>query len=255
MISFTGSTVVGQKIGAVAGHDMKRLLLELGGKGAAIVFDDADLKTAIGGIGSVWSFHSGQICTAPTRVLAHRKVYDHVVAGLEKYAQALKVGDPLERDTVVGPVISSMHRDRIEGYVESGRADGGSIVVGGERPDIDKGYFVNPTLIADCRGDMTVVQEEIFGPVVVVVPFDDDDEVVDLANSTSFGLYDYVFSADSARAMQVAKQLRTGNVGINTAQRNHEMPFGGFKSSGVGRDGGSFGLHAYSEMQSLVWST
>lgn len=253
MISFTGSTAVGQKIGEVAGRDMKRLLLELGGKGAAIVLDDADLRTAIGTIGSVWAFHSGQICTAPTRVLAHRAVYDQVVDGLAQYAKALKVGDPLERDTVVGPVISAVHRDRIEGYVESGRSDGGTVVVGGERPDLERGYYVAPTLIADCRIDMKVVQEEIFGPVVVVVPFDDDDDVVELANSTSYGLYDYVFSSDTVKAMEIGKQLRTGNVGINTAQRNHEMPFGGFKMSGVGRDGGSFGLYAYSEMQSLVW--
>jgi acyl-CoA reductase-like NAD-dependent aldehyde dehydrogenase len=255
MISFTGSTVVGRSIGAVAGGDMKRLLMELGGKGAAIVFDDADLKNAIGTIGSVWAFHSGQICTAPTRVLAHRKVYDQVVAGLEQYANALSVGDPTEPSTIVGPVISAVHRDRIEGYIESGRADGGTVVAGGDRPELDKGYFVKPTLIADCRSGMKVVQEEIFGPVVVVVAFDDDDEVVDLANSTDFGLYDYVFSGDTARAMAVGQQLRTGTVGINTAQRNHEMPFGGFKQSGVGRDGGSFGLYAYSEMQSLVWSS
>jgi acyl-CoA reductase-like NAD-dependent aldehyde dehydrogenase len=234
---------------------MKRLLLELGGKGAAIVLDDADQKTAIQTIGSVWSFHSGQICTAPTRVLAQRGVYDQVVAGLQQYAGALKVGDPLERDTVLGPVITSVHRDRIEGYIESGRTEGGTVVAGGDRPDFDRGYFVAPTLIADCRSDMKVVQEEIFGPVVVVVPFDDEDEVVALANGTSFGLYDYVFSKDAPKAMAIGKQLRTGNVGINTAQRNHEMPFGGFKLSGVGRDGGSFGLHAYSEMQSLVWSS
>jgi acyl-CoA reductase-like NAD-dependent aldehyde dehydrogenase len=253
MISFTGSTVVGRSIGAVAGGDMKRLLMELGGKGAAIVFDDADLKNAIGTIGSVWAFHSGQICTPPTRVLAHRKVYDQVVAGLEQYANALSVGDPTEPSTIVGPVISAVHRDRIEGYIESGRADGGTVVAGGDRPELDKGYFVKPTLIADCRSGMKVVQEEIFGPVVVVVAFDDDDEVVDLANSTDFGLYDYVFSGDTARAMAVGQQLRTGNVGINTAQRNHEAPFGGFKMSGVGRDGGSFGLQAYSELQSIVW--
>jgi acyl-CoA reductase-like NAD-dependent aldehyde dehydrogenase len=254
MISFTGSTTVGQRIGSVAGHDMKRLLLELGGKGASIIFDDADLKQAISGTGSVWAFHSGQICTAPTRALVQRGVYDQVVAGLQQYAGALKTGDPLERDTVVGPVISSAHRDRIEGYVESGRSEGGTVVAGGERPgDLEHGFYVPPTLVADCRADMKIVQEEIFGPVIVVVPFDDPDEVVALANSTSFGLYDYVWSKDSAKAMHVAQQLRTGNVGINTVQRNHEMPFGGFKMSGVGRDGGTFGLWAYSELQSIVW--
>ncbi|MGH9138307.1 MAG: aldehyde dehydrogenase family protein [Acidimicrobiales bacterium] len=253
MISFTGSTAVGQRIGAVAGHDMKRLLLELGGKGAGLVFDDADLNSAVATISSVWAFHSGQICTAPTRVLAQRGVYDQVVAGLEKSAARLKVGDPLEPDTIVGPVISAAHRERVEGHVRAGADDGGSVVVGGERPELPTGFYVAPTLIADCKPGMTVVQEEIFGPVVVVVPFDEEDEGVALANSTSFGLYDYVFSADTARAMRVAKQLRCGNVGINTAQRNHEAPFGGFKLSGVGRDGGSFGLHAYSELQSIVW--
>jgi acyl-CoA reductase-like NAD-dependent aldehyde dehydrogenase len=253
MVSFTGSTAVGQRIGAVAGHDMKRLLLELGGKGAALVFDDADLRTAISTIVSVWAFHSGQICTAPTRVLAQRGVYDKLVAGLQAAAGSLKVGDPLEKDTVLGPVISAAHRDRVESYVRAGIDEGGTVVAGGDRPDIATGFYVAPTLIADCKPGMTVVQEEIFGPVAVVVPFDDEDEGVALANGTDFGLYDYVFSADTARAMRVAKQLRSGNVGVNTAQRNHEAPFGGFKLSGVGRDGGSFGLHAYSELQSIVW--
>lgn len=254
MVSFTGSTVVGQRIGEVAGRDMKRLLLELGGKGACIVFDDADLKTAITAITSVWAFHSGQICTAPTRVIAQRGIYDQLVEGLKAASGRLKVGDPVEKDTVLGPVITGVHRDRIEGYVASGRDEGGTVVVGGERPDVDgKGFFVEPTLIADCKPGMRVVQEEIFGPVIVVVPFDDEDEVVGIANSTDFGLYDYVFSTDTAKAYDVARQLRTGNVGINTVQRNHETPFGGFKLSGVGRDGGKFGFHAYSEMQSIVW--
>jgi acyl-CoA reductase-like NAD-dependent aldehyde dehydrogenase len=180
-------------------------------------------------------------------------VYDQYVAGLSQAAGYLKVGDPLEADTVLGPVISGPHRDRVEGYVRSGADEGGTIVAGGSRPDLPTGFYVSPTLIADCKAGMKVVQEEIFGPVVVVVPFDDEDEAVSLANGTDFGLYDYVFSKDSARAMRVARQLRSGNVGINTAQRNHEAPFGGFKLSGVGRDGGSFGLHAYSELQSIVW--
>ena len=254
MVSFTGSTGVGQAIGAVAGYDMKRLLLELGGKGACIVFDDADLKTAITGITSVWAFHSGQICTAPTRVLAQRGIYDQLVAGLEQAAGHLTVGDPNERTTVLGPVITEVHRNRIEGYIASARDEGATIVTGGERPDIGgKGFYVAPTLIADAKQGMKVVQEEIFGPVITVVPFDDAGEVAALANSTDFGLYDYVFSTDTAKAYETAQQLRTGNVGINTVQRNHETPFGGFKMSGVGRDGGRFGFHAYSELQSIVW--
>jgi acyl-CoA reductase-like NAD-dependent aldehyde dehydrogenase len=253
MVSFTGSTPVGRAIGEVAGRDMKRLLLELGGKGAGIVFDDADLKTAVSTIASVWAFHSGQICTAPTRVIAQRGVYDQVVAGLQQAAGRLKVGDPLEADTVVGPLISDVQRGRVEALIQAGITQGGELVAGGQRPELDTGFYVAPTLIAGCKPDNAAVLQEFFGPVVVVVPFDDEDEAVSIANGTEFGLYDYVFSADTARAMRVAKQLRTGNVGLNTAQRNHEAPFGGFKMSGVGRDGGSFGLYAYSELQSIVW--
>jgi len=253
MISFTGSTGVGRRIGSVGGGEMKRLLLELGGKGACIVYDDADLKAAIGGISSVWAFHSGQICTAPTRVIAQRGIYDQLVEGLSKAAGHLTVGDPLERTTVVGPVITGVHRDRIEGYVQSARDEGAEIVTGGVRPDFEKGFYVQPTLIANANNTMKAVREEIFGPVVVVVPFDDDEEAIAIANDSDFGLYSYVFSGDTGRAWSVAKRLRSGNVGINSLQRNHEAPFGGFKQSGVGRDGGSFGLHAYSELQSIVW--
>jgi acyl-CoA reductase-like NAD-dependent aldehyde dehydrogenase len=254
MVSFTGSSAVGSRIGEVAGRTFKRQLLELGGKGAALVLDDADVKTAVGMIGSTWTFHSGQICTAPTRAIVHRSIYDQIVAGLAQMAGALKVGDPLEADTVIGPLITGAHRDRVQGYIDSGKDEGGEIVAGGGRPDhLDRGFYVEPTLIAGARAGMKVVQEEIFGPVVVVIPFDDDDEGIALANGTEFGLYDYVFSADTARAMRVSRRMRAGNVGLNTVQRNQETPFGGTKSSGVGRDGGSFGLHAYTELQSVVW--
>jgi acyl-CoA reductase-like NAD-dependent aldehyde dehydrogenase len=253
MISFTGSTAVGQRIGEVAGRDVKRLLLELGGKGVGLVFDDADLDTAVGAISSVWAFHSGQICTAPTRVVAQRGVYDQLVAGLQAAAGHMKVGDPLAPDTVVGPVISATQRDRIEAYVRSGADEGGSVLAGGQRPDLERGFYVAPTLIADCKPGMRVVQEEIFGPVVVVLPFDDEDDGVALANGTDFGLNDYVFTGDTARGMRVARQLRSGSVAINTARQSQEAPFGGFKLSGVGRDRGSFAMHAYSELQSIVW--
>jgi acyl-CoA reductase-like NAD-dependent aldehyde dehydrogenase len=253
MVSFTGSTAVGRRIGEVAGRGMKRLLLELGGKGVGLVFDDADLKTAVGAISSVWAFHSGQICTAPTRVIAQRGIYDQLVAGLQAASGHMKVGDPLADDTIVGPVISAVQRDRIEGYVRAGAEEGGNVLVGGERPDIERGFWAAPTLIADCKPDMRVVREEIFGPVVVVQPFDSEDEGVELANGTDFGLNDYVFTGDSARGVRVARQLRSGSVAINTAQQSQEAAFGGFKQSGVGRDRGSFALHAYSELQSIVW--
>lgn len=253
MVSFTGSTAVGRRIAEVCGRGMKRQLMELGGKGAAVVFEDADLESAVRGIGTTFSFFSGQICTAPTRVLAQRTVYDRLVSQLAAYAGYLKVGDPRTEGTVVGPVISAAHRDRIESYVELGRKEGARVVAGGERPPSDRGFYVAPTLLADCTPDMRVVREEIFGPVVVVLPFDDEEEAVALANDSDYGLIDYVWSGDVARAFRVARQLRAGGVGVNTVGRNMEAPFGGFKQSGVGRDVGSYALHAYSELQSLVW--
>ncbi|MER5888481.1 aldehyde dehydrogenase family protein [Streptomyces sp. NPDC001941] len=253
MVSFTGSTAVGQRIGEVCGRDLKRQLMELGGKGAALVFDDADLDGAVAGIGTTFAFYSGQICTAPTRVLAQRGIYERLVEKLTGYLAFMKVGDPRQKGTVVGPVISAAHRDRVESYVELGRKEGARVVAGGERPDFDRGFYVAPTLLADCTNDMRVAREEIFGPVVVVVPFDDEEEGVALANDSDYGLLDYVFSGDVARAFRVAARLRAGGVGINTIGRNMEAPFGGFKKSGVGRDVGSYALHAYGELQAVVW--
>ncbi|MFC9245970.1 aldehyde dehydrogenase family protein [Streptomyces sp. NPDC057136] len=254
MVSFTGSTAVGQRIAEVCGRSMKRQLMELGGKGAALVLDDADLDSAVAGIGTTFSFYSGQICTAPTRVLAQRGVYDALVEKLAAYAGYLKVGDPTVRGTVVGPVISAAHRDRVESYIELGRKEGARVVAGGARPSgLDRGFYVAPTLLADCTNDMRVVREEIFGPVVVVVPFDDEEEGIALANDSDYGLLDYVWSGDVARAFRIAGRLRAGGVGVNTIGRNMEAPFGGFKKSGVGRDVGSYALHAYSETQAIVW--
>ncbi len=232
---------------------MKRLLMELGGKGAAVVFEDADIKGAVTAIGSTWAFHSGQICTAPTRAVVHRSIFDQVVEGLSQFAGYLKVGDPTAKETVVGPLISAAQRQRVLDHIETGRQQG-EVVVGGGRPGhLDTGYYVEPTLITGSN-DITVAREEIFGPVVVAIPFDDEDEGVAIANDTEFGLYDYVFSGDTARAFRVAKLLRAGHVGINTAQRNMDAPFGGFKMSGIGRDGGDYSLEAYSELQSIIWA-
>ncbi|MET9723093.1 aldehyde dehydrogenase family protein [Streptomyces zaomyceticus] len=253
MVSFTGSTAVGQAIGEVCGRTLKRQLMELGGKGAALVLDDADLDSAVMGIGTTFAFYSGQICTAPTRVLAQRGIYERLIEKLTGYLAFMKVGDPAEKGTIVGPVISAAHRDRVESYVELGRKEGARVVAGGERPDLAKGFYVAPTLLADCTNEMRVVREEIFGPVVVVVPFDDEEEGVALANDSDYGLIDYVWSGDVARAFRIAARLRAGGVGVNTIGRNMEAPFGGFKKSGVGRDVGSYALHAYSELQAVVW--
>ncbi len=219
------------------------------------MFDDADLRTAIGTIASVWAFHSGQICTAPTRVIAQRGVYDQVVAGLQQAAGRLKVGDPLEPDTVVGPVISDVQRGRIEALVAAG-VDEGAELVARWRPARHRptGFYVAPTLLAGCKPGMRAVQRGVLRArrrgasrsTTRTRPSPSPTAPSSASTTTSS-------PADTARGMRVARQLRTGNVGINTAQRNHEAPFGGFKQSGVGRDGGSFGLHAYSELQSIVW--
>ena len=252
MVSFTGSTQVGTKIMEAGGKTMKRLLLELGGKGAALVLEDADVKAAIGCIQSVWAFHSGQICTAPTRAVVHRSLVEQIVEGLKMVAPFLKVGDPTSMDTIVGPVISGAQRGRIEAHIASAAPEGGEVLVGGDRPDFERGYYVNPTLILGTN-DMTCAREEIFGPVITLIPFDDEEEGIAIANDTEFGLYDYVFSKDAGTAFRVAKRLKAGHVGINTAQRNHDAPFGGFKMSGVGRDGGDYGLLAYTEPQAIIW--
>ncbi len=253
MVSFTGSSNVGQQINEQCAKDFKRILTELGGKGAALVFDGADLDNATRHIASTWTFHMGQICTAPTRVIAQRGVYDQLVDKLAAFARGLKVGDPLQADTQLGPVITGAHRERVEGMVASGISDGAVAVTGGTRPDLERGFFVSPTLLAGATNQMFVAREEVFGPVVVVIPFDDEDEGIAIANDSDYGLYGYVFTPDQAHGMRVARRVRSGNVGINTSNRNPETPFGGFKRSGMGRDGGSFAMHAYTEWQSIVW--
>lgn len=252
MISFTGSSPVGAKIMENGGKTMKRLLMELGGKGAAIVTEDADIGQAAQAIATVWGFHSGQICTAPTRVIAHKDVYDQLVETLKTFSGFMKVGDPTERDTIIGPVITELHRNRVEEFIQTGKDAGATVVCGGERPDLD-GYYIAPTLLADCTPDMHVVREEAFGPVIVVLPYEDDDEAIALANDSDYGLYSYVFSGDTMRAFAIAQQVESGSVGLNVIQPHMEAPFGGFKMSGVGRDRGKWGIEAYSEIQSINW--
>lgn len=254
MVSFTGSTSVGAAIVAAGARTMKRQLQELGGKGAAIVCADADLDKAIAALGSVWAFHTGQICTAPTRAVVHRSRYDELVSRLAAMAPTLTVGDPLDPATRVGPVISAVQRGRIEQHIANGVAEGAELVVDGRNPGVaERGYWVGPTLLAGCNNQMSPVREEIFGPVIVAMAYDDDDEAIAIANDSDYGLYSYVFSNDTAKAYGIAQQVRAGRVGINTVQPNQETPFGGFKMSGVGRDGGEFGMHAYTEYQAIIW--
>ena len=252
MISFTGSSPVGAKIFEAGGKTMKRLLMELGGKGALIMTADCDVQKAVNAIASVWAFHSGQICTAPTRVICHKSIYPKVIETLKAVAQSLKVGDALARDTMVGPLVTEAQRDRVVAMIETSVGQGARLVTGGRAVD-RTGYFVEPTLFADCTPDMLCVQEEFFGPVVSVVAFDTEDEAVEIANNSDYGLFSYVFAGDLARGLELAKQLQSGNVAVNGVQPHQHAPFGGFKMSGVGRDRGVWGLHAYSEMQTVNW--
>ena len=252
MVSFTGSSAVGVKIMEAGASTMKRLLMELGGKGACVLTDDCDVDAAVGAIASVWGLHSGQICTAPTRVIVHRSRYDELVDKLTAVAGMLKVGDALDRETIVGPVITETHRARVEDFIASGVADGATLQCGGRRPDLP-GFFVEPALLVDCEPDMRVVQHEIFGPVVAVLAHDGDDHAVELANDSDYGLFSYVYAGSTSRAFEVGRRIESGNVGLNSLAPHVHAPFGGFKMSGVGRDRGVFGLHAYSEIQALSW--
>ena len=252
MVSFTGSTQVGARIYADGAATMKRVLMELGGKGALVMTEDADVNAACMGIATTWGFHSGQICTAPTRVICHRSLYDQTVETLKTFAGFMGVGDARAAGTIVGPVITEAHRDRVEAFISGGIDAGATAVCGGERPDLP-GYFVAPTLLVDVTPDMEVVRNEAFGPVVVVLAHDDDDEAVALANDSSFGLFSYVYAGDAKRAYEIGCRLESGNVALNTVQPHMYAPFGGFKMSGIGRDRGKWGVEAYTEIQALNW--
>lgn len=254
LVSFTGSTAVGRAVYAAGSQTMKRMVLELGGKGACIVFEDADLEDAVKGISNTWTVNSGQICSAPTRAIVHRSVYDEVLQRLEAVARAVPVGSPFDPDTVAGPVISGAQRQRIETLVDSARGEGASIAAGGTRPDIDRGFFVAPTLIAHCTNQMRVAREEIFGPVVSVIPFSTQEEAIAIANDSDFGLSSYIYSRDTARAYQVAGQLQAGTIQINTTSMKLDLPRGGVKMSGIGREGGQAGLEEMTELHCVVWS-
>ena len=252
MVSFTGSTEVGSRIYADGAATMKRVLMELGGKGALVMTEDADVNAACMGIATTFGFHSGQICTAPTRVICHRSIFEKTVDTLKMFAGFMKVGDGRDGDTIVGPVITEAHRDRVEAFVASGVADGATVVCGGERPDLP-GAFVAPTLLVDVAPDMAVVRNEAFGPVVVVLAHDGDDEAVAIANDSPFGLFSYVYAGDTGRAYEIGSRLESGNVALNTVQPHLAAPFGGFKMSGIGRDRGRWGIEAYTEIQALNW--
>jgi aldehyde dehydrogenase (NAD+) len=254
LVSFTGSTATGRTVMASASETLKKVFLELGGKSAFVVLDDADLRGAVATAAFTVCTHAGQGCAITTRLLVPRAQLDEATEATAAVMAKLPAGDPAESGTVCGPLISARQRDRVEGYLRLAREEGGSMVVGGGRPaDLDRGYFVEPTLITGLSNDSRVAQEEIFGPVLVVIPHDGDDDAVALANASPYGLSGSVWSADRERAVAVANRIRTGTIGINGGLwYSPDVPFGGYKQSGVGREMGVAGFEEYLETKSLA---
>ncbi len=256
MISFTGSTAVGQRIMEKGAATMKRVFLELGGKSATIVLDDADLSIAtLMGMGAC--FHAGQGCAIQTRMLLPRSRYDEGVELLKGLFAAVPYGDPQRPDVMMGPLVSAKQRARVLDYIEKGKVEGATLAVGGGRPSGDefaKGWWVEPTLFTDVDNAMTIAQEEIFGPVLVVIGYEDEDDAVRIANDSKYGLQGGVFSATLERSLSVARRIRTGGLSINGgAPYGPDLPFGGFKHSGIGRQNGVAGFEQYLETKSLAW--
>lgn len=254
LISFTGSTVVGQRIMEKGAATLKRTFLELGGKSANIVLDDANLDSALLG-GLAVCFHAGQGCGIPTRMLVPRSKYDECVERMIQIFGMAPYGDPQRHDVMMGPVVSAKQRDRVLGYIDKGIQEGAKLAFGGGRPEqFPQGYFVEPTLFVNVDNKMTIAQEEIFGPVLVMIPFEDDDDAVRIANESKYGLAGAVNSTSIERAKSVARRIRTGMISINGgASHGPDMPFGGYKLSGIGRQNGVAGFEQYLETKSVAW--
>ena len=251
-ISFTGSTAAGRRIMSLCGEQIKRVTLELGGKSACVLLDDADLDLAVPTSVMGAMLNNGEACIALTRLLAPRSRYAEVVERAASVVAALPFGDPLDETTVIGPLASSSQRDRVEGYLKSGRAAGARVVVGGGRPaHLTTGWFVEPTVFADVDNSMTIAQEEIFGPVLSIIPYDGDHEAVSIANDSPYGLCGAVWTRDVDRGLSIARQVKTGTYNINGFFYDTTAPFGGFKQSGLGREWGVEGLDPYLEYKTI----
>ena len=251
MVSFTGSTGVGKHIMARASETVKKVFLELGGKSANIILDDADLSSALLSSLSV-CFHAGQGCALSTRLLVPKSKQSEVEELLKTYFQFISYGTP-ESDEIMGPQINAKQRDRVLAYIEKGKQEGARILLGGEAADLEKGYYVKPTVFVDVTNDMTIAQEEIFGPVLVVIAYEDDEDAIRIANDSDFGLSGMVSSADEERALRVARRIRTGTINVNGGNfYGADAPFGGYKQSGIGREMGLEGFEEYLETKTIA---
>jgi aldehyde dehydrogenase (NAD+) len=254
-ISFTGSVATGKRIMAAAAPTLKRVHLELGGKSAAVLLDDADLDQVAPFAATPAFFHAGQGCAMCTRVLVPKDKHDGLVERVAGFLSSfVKVGDPADPGVLIGPVIREERRQKIEEYIASGKEQGAVLATGGGRPaHLERGYFVEPTVFGGVRNDMRIAREEIFGPVLSVLPYDDADDAVRIANDSPYGLGGAIYGRDAARALEIAKRIRTGTMSINNAINLLHSPFGGFKESGIGREGGRWGLDEYTEIQAITW--
>ena len=256
-VAFTGSTAVGRSIAEVCGRLLRPVTLELGGKSAAIILDDADLDLATmgGRLFAATLANSGQACHLSTRILAPRERYEEVVGMLEALVRSLVIGDPLDPATQIGPLVSEQQRDRVEGYIVKGREDGARLVTGGGRPrHLARGWFVEPTVFADVDNRSVIAQEEIFGPVLAVIPYSGEEEAVRIANDSAYGLGGSVWTRDDKRGIDVAKRVHTGTLRLNGAATDHAAPFGGVKASGIGTELGPEGLAQYQHLKSIYVS-
>ena len=251
-ISFTGSSATGRHIASLCGEQLKRVSLELGGKSAAIILDDADIGHTVKHLKTASLMNNGQACVAQTRILVSERKHDEVVDALAEMMSGLQVGDPADDATDIGPLVAQRQQQRVQGYIQAGVDAGARMVLGGTDKPRDRGWYVQPTLFADATNDMKIAREEIFGPVLTVLKYSDEADAVRIANDSDYGLGGSVWTADVAHGLEIAAKVRTGTFGINMYTLDTTAPFGGFKQSGIGREFGAEGLSAYVELQSTV---
>jgi len=250
-VAFTGSTTAGRQIGEVCGRQLKRCTLELGGKSAAIILEDADIATTVEGFKLASLMNNGQACAAQTRILAPRSRYDEVADALATMVGNMTVGDPADFSTEIGPLVARRQQERVENYIRIGQDEGAKVLVGGLDRPYDRGWYVAPTVFGDVTNDMRIAREEIFGPVLALIAYEDEEDAIRIANDSDYGLGGSVWTADVEHGVEVARRIRTGSCGVNLYSLDSTAPFGGYKDSGLGRELGPEGLEAYLEYKSI----